>query len=480
MCVKSSVWDDMDFQAESNHFMSWLNEKQGVTISNKIALVDLRTIGAGRGIVATADIEVDEDLFEVPRSIILCGENSDLSKRLPGVLDDLGAWLSLIVVLIYEHLKTPDTLWRPYFRVLPHHFDTLMFWPQAELAELQGSAVVQKIGKDEADKVFREHVVPILQNHPQLFPYPAGVVSYEGLGGQSAVLAMAHTMATLIMAYGFDLEKDEDMQQVDDEGFMSDDDEDDLPKGMVPLADMLNADAEKNNARLLYGKGSLVMRAMTPIKKGKEVLNDYGPLPRSDVLRRYGYITDNYAQYDVVELSAEMIIGVAARSLGMTQVEKDSRLQRHGDKGDLEDSYDLTHPCVSHSAFPRELVLLLGALTSEWQQSALDQVGIKALERRMTPDVAQILQNIIIKKQEEYATTLAQDQALLQDTLVRGRLRMAIQVRLGEKMILKEALEEIGEILVSVPEEANGSTGIRPEKRMAIWDDENLFKKRKA
>jgi N-lysine methyltransferase SETD6 len=44
------------------------------------------------------------------------------------------------------------------------------------------------------------------------------------------------------------------------------------------------------------------MRAIKPIKKGDELFNDYGELPRSDLLRRYGYVTDNYAPYDVVEL----------------------------------------------------------------------------------------------------------------------------------------------------------------------------------
>lgn len=149
--------------------------------------------------------------------------------------------------MMYEYMKTPDTFWRPYFRVLPGHFDTLIFWSPAELVELQGSAVIQKIGKDGADKVFCEQIMPILRHNPELFPYPPGVESYEGPSGQATVLAMAHTMATLVMAYGFDIEKDESKQQADDEGFVSDDDEDDLPKGMVPLADMLNADAEANN-----------------------------------------------------------------------------------------------------------------------------------------------------------------------------------------------------------------------------------------
>lgn len=38
-----------------------------------------------------------------------------------------------------------------------------MYWSTAELAELQGSAVVAKIGRTEADVVFREKLWPIVK-----------------------------------------------------------------------------------------------------------------------------------------------------------------------------------------------------------------------------------------------------------------------------------------------------------------------------
>lgn len=49
------------------------------------------------------------------------------------------------------------------------------------------------------------------------------------------------------------------------------------------------------------------MRSIKPIRKGEEIFNDYGELPRADLLRRYGYVTDNYAQYDEVEISMRTI-----------------------------------------------------------------------------------------------------------------------------------------------------------------------------
>jgi SET domain-containing protein 6 len=53
---------------------------------------------------------------------------------------------------------------------------------------------------------------------------------------------------------------------------------------------------------LFQEEEALVMRAIKPIKAGEEIFNDYGELPSSDLLRRYGYVTDNYAKYDVAEL----------------------------------------------------------------------------------------------------------------------------------------------------------------------------------
>ena len=74
--------------------------------------------------------------------------------------------------------------------------------------------------------------------------------SYEGDAGAAALLELAHVMGSLIMAYAFDIEKsetEEDDVDENDESYMTDDEDEQLPKGMVPLADLLNADADRNN-----------------------------------------------------------------------------------------------------------------------------------------------------------------------------------------------------------------------------------------
>ena len=247
------------FNQRSLDFMVWLKRLPGATISSKIALEDLRHRNAGRGVskttllrfqssvltrfsVAVEDIAEGEDLFTVPRHSILCLENADLPTRLPQIFDELAPWTAMNLVLIDEYLKGETSFWKPYFDVLPQTFDTLMFWTDDELAELQASAVRGKIGRASADDVFELYLVPFWKEHATALEkeHDTGPLT------EVEVLALAHRMASTIMAYAFDLEKDDSQLHADEDGYTTEDDDEDLPKGMIPLADMLNANAASN------------------------------------------------------------------------------------------------------------------------------------------------------------------------------------------------------------------------------------------
>lgn len=200
--------------------------------------------------MARANIPEGEELFSIPRSLILAVQNSELKTLLGQDVEALGPWLSLMLVMIYEYLLGSKSRWAPYFQVLPTRFDTLMFWSSAELNELQASAIVEKIGKQGAEESIQQSIAPIVRANPSLFPPVNGLASYEGDAGTAALLELAHMMGSLIMAYAFDMEKaedDEDEPENPDDSYMTDDEEELLPKGMVPLADLLNADADRNN-----------------------------------------------------------------------------------------------------------------------------------------------------------------------------------------------------------------------------------------
>jgi SET domain-containing protein 6 len=195
---------------------------------------------------AQQDIGDDEVLFTIPRNLLLSVENSKLKDQLPANLDELGPWLSLMLVMIYEYLQGEASRWYPYFQALPTSFDTLMFWSASELSELQASAVIDKIGKRGAEESIRDAIMPIIRANPSLFPPNSDIPSYDGPQGEESLLNLTHRMGSLIMAYAFDIGNPDDDARSGQDGYVTDEEEE-VYQAMVPLADFLNADAHRNN-----------------------------------------------------------------------------------------------------------------------------------------------------------------------------------------------------------------------------------------
>ncbi|KAL1863818.1 Ribosomal lysine N-methyltransferase 4 [Paecilomyces lecythidis] len=453
--------DADNFQRQADDFIAWLSQKPGVRISPKIQVTDLRGQAAGRGVVAKTEISDGEELFAIPRDIVLTVQNSNLRDQLPQreEFENLGPWLSLMLVMIYEYLQGERSAWSAYFRVLPTRFDTLMFWSKFELAELQASAVVDKIGKQGAEESILEMVAPIVRVNPALFPPVGGLPSYDGPQGERAILELAHMMGSLIMAYAFDIEKPEDEEEDGEDGYVTDE-EDELPKGMVPLADLLNADADRNNARLFQEEELLVMKTIKPIHQGEEIFNDYGQIPRSDLLRRYGYVTDNYASYDVVELPLDVICSVAG--LANADPETQPQLKLLEDLEILDDGYIIPRPSAEDSLtdiLPDELLALAKTLTLTPEQLLQQQSKNKPPKPVLNAPEATLLLKAVQKRQSQYATNLEQDQqilASLKQAEASGplegssrRQKMAVEVRLGEKEILQRLSAMFSDFIAS-------------------------------
>ena len=158
--------------------------------------------------------------------------------------------------MIHEDGLGEESKWWPYLQVLPNEFDTLIYWSPSELAELEGSAVLTKIGKDEADASFTKILLPIVQQEPKLFGRYSE--DFTGSNTEDALLKLAHRMATLIMAYGFDLEAEDSSSSSSEEEEMDGSSQSayELNKGMVPLADLFNADGHLNNVGLFRSRNA--------------------------------------------------------------------------------------------------------------------------------------------------------------------------------------------------------------------------------
>ena len=71
---------------------------------------------------------------------------------------------------------------------------------------------------------------------------------------------------------------------------------------------------------------SMIMIALKDIRKGEQIFNDFGQLPRSDLLRRYGYVTDNYRKWDVVEVDIEDVVQAADDLNKLSEKRKEDRV----------------------------------------------------------------------------------------------------------------------------------------------------------
>ncbi|MCJ1302313.1 hypothetical protein MMC08_005116 [Hypocenomyce scalaris] len=84
-----------------------------------------------------------------------------------------------------------------------------------------GAPLWKRFGVADADKDFVESLLPIVQKHWKGFGQYGTL--FEGPHTEAHLLRIAHRMASLVMAYAFDLEKETVEADADEEGFLSDD-----------------------------------------------------------------------------------------------------------------------------------------------------------------------------------------------------------------------------------------------------------------
>ncbi|PKK51727.1 hypothetical protein CI102_4258 [Trichoderma harzianum] len=435
---------------QNRAFLEWFKALPGSTFSEHIEITDLRARNAGRGIVALEDIPADTVLFTVPRNGIINMETSELKEKLPDVffhadevmeVDDKpqqDPWSSLILVMMFEYFKGDESKWKSYMDVLPASFETPMFWTEAELNELQASATRTKVGKTDAEKMFHAKILPVLRANHEIFPCSQ---SYS----DEDLVKLAHRMGSTIMSYAFDFQNEDEEDEKDEEEWV----EDREPKstmGMVPMADILNADAEYN-AHVNYGDDALTVTALRTIKAGEEILNYYGPHPNSELLRRYGYVTPKHSRYDVVELPWKLVEESLAASLGLSEEQLDSA-REHLDMDEIEDTFVLDRESnepnpdgtftgsARFSEIPEDLreqlKLLLKAIRKADPSSVVDK-------RKRDEIQHSVLFKALDALESQYPTTVLDDERILSGSGISERHRAAVTVRLGEKRLIQEA-----------------------------------------
>lgn len=393
------------------------------------------------------------------------------------------SWTTLILILIHEHLLGAASRWAPYLAILPQgpaDFNTPMFWSDVELAELQASPVVSKVGRDEAEAMIRTKILPVIHAHADAF-YPAGSSSSTTTQlTDDELIQLAFRMGSVIMAYAFDLEKEDDDDNDNDEGEGDGDEwvedrEGRSTLGMVAMADVLNADASFNT-HIEHGENALTATTLREIKKGEEVLNYYGPLSNGELLRRYGYITAAHERWNLVDLSWESVL--AALKTQLMAVLKEGEWEKvlgALDEDEMEESFVIEYGAKDPDSEGRvEEVTGSASVPEELVEQAKEMLKVvKKVREEAVPDktardriIYSAVATAIDERIKEYASTLDQDQVLYQNSNSWSpRQRMAVFVRMGEKRILMQAAQSARQKLAILSIAARDGDGRSAKRR---------------
>ncbi|XP_048769500.2 N-lysine methyltransferase setd6-like [Ostrea edulis] len=284
-------------ETRAKSFLKWFSSNDENFFSDKV------TIGpdgscAQNGMIAIKDIEEGECLFQISRKILLHPKTCSISKLLEkDPLNSENGWSELLICMMHEY-HDQESLWKPYFDVLPKSVELPMFWTKDEREQLlTGTGVLEAVKRD-LDKIHKEFetvVSPYIKKHQ-------GVIS-PGCDD----LDLYKRMVSYVMGYSFtEPPKDDDSEEEEEE-----DEEEKSVIYMVPMADMLNHIA-KNNAHLSFKPDCLEMVSTKAIKKGEEVFNTYGELSNWHLLHMYGFSEAYPANiYDTVDIPLDIVLDIA-------------------------------------------------------------------------------------------------------------------------------------------------------------------------
>jgi hypothetical protein len=191
------------------------------------------------------------------------------------------------------------------------------------------------------------------------------------------------------------------------------------------------------------------------IRAGDEILNYYGPRPNAELLRQYGYVTQDHSRYDVVEIPWSLVEPTIQETLKLSNAAW-KRVMAHVDADELEDGFVLERDAVpdvsSDGTFsgPAALREMPAELTAQIKDvlKATRKVDEKLVpDKRKRDDLVQkVLAQCVRKMVARYPTTIEEDVHRLAKGRLAPRHRMAIFVRLGEKQLLQEAIALLGPV----------------------------------
>ncbi|BAT04520.1 Os08g0244400, partial [Oryza sativa Japonica Group] len=309
-------------QNMEDSLLKW-GEQHGVKTKLQIAFFE----GAGRGMVASENIDVGDIALEIPESSIISEEllcQSGMFLALKD-LDSITTETMLLLWSIRERYN-PSSKFKIYFEALPANFNTGLSFGIDALAALEGTLLFDELMQA------RQH---LRQQYDELFPMLC--IKFPDIFKQDV-----YTWDNFLWAC--ELWYSNSMMVVLSSGK--------LTTCLIPIAGLLNHSVSPHI--LNYGRVDKVTKSLKfplsrPCKAGEQCFLSYGKHPGSHLITFYGFLPrDN--PYDVIPLDLDTSVDEEDSSSPSVTTSQTSHMVRGTWLSRLRGppTYGLPHRLVSH------------------------------------------------------------------------------------------------------------------------------------
>ncbi|XP_078179795.1 rubisco methyltransferase family protein [Carex rostrata] len=389
-------------------FSNWLVSRGGVAPSVKPGLVP-----EGLGLIAQRDISRNEVVVEVPKKLWIDAD-SVATSEIGQFCGGLRPWVCIALFLLRERELGDASPWKPYLDVLPSSTDSTIFWSEEELSQIQGTQLLSTtIGvKEYVQSEFAKVEEEIILKNKNLF-----------LG--------SITCDDFLWAFGILRSRAFSRLRGDN-------------LALIPFADLINhnpAITSEDLAWEIKGKGLFgrdqvfSLRAPLLVKSGEQVCIQYDlEKSNAELALDYGFIESN-PNREVYTLTLEIS-------------ESDPF---YGDKLDIAESNGLGETAyfdivLGHS-LPSQLLpylrlVALGGTDAFLLESIFRNAIWGHLELPLSHEneeaICRVVRDACKNALSAYATSVEEDEGLMEIGNLDPRMQIAVGVRAGEKKVLQQ------------------------------------------
>lgn len=424
----------------------WVSDKAdwGVSASGVSMAIETREVNeneiSGRGLVASRDINMYEELARVPFKLLL---SKDTARERLGeeiVTANMSDYTAIALLLVSEKYKEGSSFWDPYIAVLPsvEEIGASFSWEDEEINMLLGGSPLQNMSlflKAKVSDEFRALQAGVVAQNPEKLPKEA------------------FTLERYIWAYAVLFSRAVRLSPPDMGDIIA----------LVPYVDLINHNPASETyitgisegVELPFGltekENFVIVRADKYYNKYEQVYLSYGPKSNAQLLMLYGFCLERNTQ-DFLEVPVAHLLDNSPLAEAKKRLLDSRQMERV--------AFPLYRDRFTNDMmqFLRLLMLQPEDLNlQDWDDSASVDAAMarldfsKAFGELSERRALLCLKGICEELSAGYPNTLEEDEALISDRgmfeLLPRNQRNAIRVRYAEKLILRNTVATLNRVM---------------------------------